>query len=160
MKYGFMQRHQQEFRLTRMCCVLQVSRSGFYAWQRRETSARTQANQRLIARMRVLHQQTREADGARKMWQLLTRDGLVCGHHRVARLRRVVGIMALRRRRYIRTVQVRQHETPAIPNRLNQQVAVSAKSRVWAGDLTFVPTRTGWLTVVVLLERYSRRVVG
>ena len=155
-----MQRHQQEFRLTRMCCVLQVSRSGFYAWQRRETSARTQANQRLIARMRVLHQQTREADGARKMWQLLTRDGLVCGHDRVARLRRVAGIMALRRRCYIRTVQVRQHETPAIPNRLNQQVAVSAKSRVWAGDLTFVPTRTGWLTVVVLLDRYSRRVVG
>ena len=155
-----MQRHQQEFRLTRMCCVLQVSRSGCYAWQRLETSARTQAKQRLIARMRVLHQQTREADGARKMWQLLTRDGLVCGHDRVARLRRVAGIMALRRRCYIRTVQVRQHETPAIPNRLNQQVAVSAKSRVWAGDLTFVPTRTGWLTVVVLLDRYSRRVVG
>ena len=160
MRYGFVQAHQQEFRLTRMCRVLQVSRSGFYAWQRRETSARTQANQRLIARMRVLHQQTREAYGARKMWQLLKREGLVCGRHRIARLRRVAGIMALRRRRYIRTVQVRQHETPAIPNRLNQQFAVSAKNRVWAGDLTFVPTRTGWLTVAVLLERYSRRVVG
>ena len=160
MRYGFVQAHQQEFRLTRMCRVLQVSRSGFYAWQRRETSARTQANQRLIARMRVLHQQTREAYGARKMWQLLKREGLVCGRHRVARLRRVAGIMALRRRRYIRTVQVRQHETPAIPNRLNQQFAVSAKNRVWAGDLTFVPTRTGWLTVAVLLDLYSRRVVG
>ena len=149
MRYGFVQAHQQEFRLTRMCRVLQVSRSGFYAWQRRETSARTQANQRLIARMRVLHQQTREAYGARKMWQLLTREGLVCGRHRVARLRRLAGIVALRRKRYIRTVQVRQHETPAIPNRLNQLFAVSAKNRVWAGDLTFVPTRTGWLTVAV-----------
>ena len=160
MKYGFMQRHQQEFRLTRMCAVLQVSRSGFYAWQRRKTSARTQANQRLIDRMRVLHQQTREAYGARKMWQLLNREGFVCGRHRVARLRRVAGIVALRRRRYVRTVQVRQHETPATPNRLNQQFAVSAKNRVWAGDLTFVPTRTGWLTVAVLLDLYSRRVVG
>jgi transposase InsO family protein len=94
------------------------------------------------------------------MWQLLTREGLVCGRHRVARLRRVAGIVALRRRRYVRTVQVRQHETPAIPNRLNQQFAVSAKNRVWAGDLTFVPTRTGWLTVAVLLDLYSRRVVG
>ena len=149
MRYGFVQAHQQEFRLTRMCAVLHVSRGGFYAWQRRETSARTQANQRLIERMRVLHQQTREAYGARKMWQLLTREGLVCGRHRVARLRRLAGIVALRRKRYIRTVQVRQHETPAIPNRLNQQFAVSAKNRVWAGDLTFVPTRTGWLTVAV-----------
>jgi transposase InsO family protein len=57
-------------------------------------------------------------------------------------------------------VQVRQHETSAIPNRLNQQFAVSAKNRVWAGDLTFIPTRTGWLTVAVLLDLYSRRVVG
>lgn len=155
-----MQTHQQEFRLTPMCRVLQVSRSGFYAWQRRPPSARTQANQWLIARMRVLHQQTREAYGVRKMWQLLTREGLICGRHRVARLRRVAGIVALRRRRYIRTVQVRQHETPAIPNRLNQQFAVAAKNRVWAGDLTFVPTRTGWLTVAVLVDLYSRRVVG
>jgi hypothetical protein len=57
-------------------------------------------------------------------------------------------------------VQVHQHETPAIPNRLNQQFAVSAKNRVWTGDLTFVPTRTGWLTVAVLLDLYSRRIVG
>jgi transposase InsO family protein len=155
-----MQMHQQEFRVTRMCAVLHVSRSGLYAWQRRQPSSRTRANQRLIERMRVLHQQTREAYGARKMWQLLTREGLVCGRHRVARLRRVAGIVALRRRRYIRTVQVRQHETLAIPNRLNQQFAVSAKNRVWAVDLTFVPTRTGRLTVAVLLDLYSRRVVG
>ena len=160
MKYGFIQAHQQEFRLTRMCGVLQVSRSGFYAWQRRGMSARTQANLTLIDRMRILHQQTREAYGARKMWQLLNREGLVCGRHRVARLRRLAGIVALRRRRYVRTVQVRQYETPAVPNRLNQQFAVSAKNRVWAGDLTFVPTRTGWLTVAVLLDLYSRRVVG
>jgi len=155
-----MQRHTGEFRVMAMCRVLQVSRSGYYAWQRRPPSVRTQTNQRLMERMHVLHQQTREAYGARKMWQLLTREGLVCGRHRVARLRRVAGIVALRRRRYVRTVQVRQHETPAIPNRLNQQFAVSAKNRVWAGDLTFVPTRTGWLTVAVLLDLYSRRVVG
>ena len=160
MKYGFIQAHAWEFRVRSMCRVLQVSRSGFYAWQRRPESLRTRTNQALIAHMRVLHSQTREAYGARKMWQLLNREGLVCGRHRVARLRRLAGIVALRRRRYVRTVQVRQRETPAIPNRLNQQFAVSAKNRVWAGDLTFVPTRTGWLTVAVLLDLYSRRVVG
>mgnify|MGYP001358247087 FL=1 len=160
MKYGFMQAHAREFRVLSMCRVWQVSRRGFYAWQHRPEGPRMQANRTLIARMRVLHQQTRDAYGARKMWHLLTREGLVCGRHRVARLRRLAGIVALRRRHDVRTVQVRQHETPTIPNRLTQQVAVSAKNRVGAGDLTFVPTRTGWLTVAVVLDLYSRRVVG
>lgn len=116
MTYQFMQAHQREFRLTRMCQVLQVSRSGFYAWQHRAVSPRARANQALMERMRVLHQQTRKAYGARKMWHLLNREGLICGRHRVARLRRLAGIVALRRRRYVRTVQARQQETSAIPN--------------------------------------------
>jgi len=159
-KYAFMQAHLQEFRLARMCRVLGVSRSGFYAWQGREPSARAQTNQHLTTRIRVLHQQTREAYGARKMWQLLNREGIPCGRHRVARLRRLAGIVALRRRRYVRTVQARQQDAAAIPNRLNQQFAVSAKNRVWAADYTFVPTRTGWLYVAVILDLYSRRIVG
>src|SRR5206468_12282206 len=96
----------------------------------------------------------------RKMWHLLSREGLACGRHRVARLRRLAGLVALRRRRYVRTVQARQQEPVTIPNRLAQRFAVPAKNRVWAGDLTFIPTRTGWLYVAVLLDLYSRRVVG
>ena len=160
MKYAFMHAHQQEFRLARMCRVLGVSRSGFYAWLGRKPSARTQANQHLTTQIRVLHQQTREAYGARKMWQLLNQEGVPCGRHRVARLRRLAGIMALRRRRYVRTVQARQQVGAVIPNRLNQQFAVSAKNRVWAADYTFVPTRTGWLYVAAVLDLYSRRIVG
>jgi len=159
-KYAFIQTHRQEFRLTRLCRVLQVSRSGFYDWCRRTPSKRTQANQQLIERMRVLHQQTREAYGARKMWHVLNREGVRCGRHRVARLRREAGIVALRRRRYVRTVQARHQDSVVIPNRLNQQFAVSSKNRVWAADFTFVPTRTGWLYVAVVLDLYSRRVVG
>lgn len=155
-----METYQQEFRLTRLCRVLQVSRSGFYAWQRRGASPHIQANQVLIMRMRILHLQTWEAYGGRKMWQLLNCEGLICGRHRVARLRRLAGIVALRRRRGVQTVQVGQHETPAIPNRLNQQFAIAAKNRVWAGDLTFVPTRSDWLTVAVRVDPYSRRMVG
>lgn len=160
MKYAFIQAHLQEFRLTRMCGVLQVSRSGFYGWRRRGPSARTQANRHLTEQIRALHQQTREAYGARKMWQLLNREGVPCGRHRVARLRRLAGIVALRRRRYVRTVQARHQDSVTIPNRLNQQFAVSAKNRVWAADYTFVPTRTGWLYVAVILDLYSRRIVG
>ncbi|HEY6260292.1 MAG TPA: IS3 family transposase [Nitrospiraceae bacterium] len=82
MRYRFMQGHQQAFRLIRMCQVLQVSRSGFYAWQHRAVSPRARANQTLMERMRILHQQTREAYGVRKMWHLLNREGLVGGRHR------------------------------------------------------------------------------
>jgi len=117
-------------------------------------------NSQLVERMRALHQQTREAYGARKMWQLLNREGVQCGRHRVARLRREAGIVALRRRRYVRTMQARQQDMGVIPNRLNQQFAVSAKNRVWAADYTFVPTRMGWLYVAVILDLYSRRIVG
>ena len=159
MKYGFITAHQHEFRVTRMCQALQVSRSGFYAWRHRVDSRRTQENRRLVERMWLLHQATREAYGARKMWQALRREGLRCGRHRVARLRRLAGIMALRRRRYIRTMQARQPVSP-LPNRLAQQFAVAETNRVWAGDLTFIPTGAGWLYVAVLLDLYSRRIVG
>ncbi len=161
MKYAFIQAHTHEHRVTRLCRVLQVSRSGFYAWQRRPESARAQRNRALIDRMRVLHRQTREAYGARRMWRLLVRLGEPCGRHRVARLRQVAGIAALRRQRFVRTVQARhQPDLAPIPNRLNQQFAVATKNRVWAADFTFVPTRAGWLYVAVILDLYSRRIVG
>ena len=156
MRYTCIQAHHHEFRVARMCRALQVSRSGFYAWQHRVESPRAQANRALLDRVRTLHQQTREGYGARKMWRLVQREGLACGRHRVARMRRLVGIVALRRRRYVRTVQARQ-PGPTIPNRLAQQFAVPAKNRVWAGDLTCIPTRAGWLYVAVLLDLYSRR---
>lgn len=160
MQDAFIHAHHHEFRLTRMCRVLQVSRSGFYAWLRREPSARTQATQHLTERICGLHQQTREAYGARKMWQLLNQEGVQCGRHRVARLRRLAGIVALRRRCYVRPVRARQQDSVAIPNRLNQQFTVSAKNRVWAADDTFVPTRSGWRYGAVIRDLYSRRIVG
>lgn len=159
MKYGFVQAHRGEFRVARMCAALVISRSGFYAWQRRPESRRAHANRHLIEHMHWWHQHTREAYGARKMWQLLRREGVACGRHRVARLRRLAGIVALRRRRYVRTVRARQHN-PAVPNRLAQQFAISEKNHVWAADLTLIPTRAGWLYVAVLLDLSSRRVVG
>lgn len=155
-----MQEHQQEFRVTRMCRVLQVSRSGFYGWCRRVPSARCQADAQLMEWMRALHQHTREAYGTRKMWQLVHRRGLQCGRHRVARLRRAAGLVTLRRRRHTRTIRARHLAVAEIPNRLNQQFAVAAKNRVWAADYTFVPTRTGGLYLAVVLDLYSRRIVG
>ena len=159
MKYAFIAAHRQEFRLTRLCQVLQVSRSGFYAWQGRPESPRAQQNRVLLARMQVVHQETREAYGARKMWQCLRQEGLACGRHRVARLRRLAGIVAQRRRRFVCTTQARR-EKASRPNQLDQQFAVPAINRVWCGDVTYIPTRVGWLYLAVLVDLYSRRVVG
>ncbi len=159
MKYAFIHAHRQEFRITRLCHVLQVSRSGFYAWQGRPESPRAQQNRELLTHMQQLHHHTREAYGARKMWHLLKQEGYVCGRHRIVRLRRVAGIVAQRRRRFVRTIHARP-EKVSIPNQLNREFTVAQKNRVWAADITYIPTRAGWLYLAVLLDLYSRRVVG
>ena len=159
MKYAFIQEHRHEFRVTRLCQVLQVSRSGFYAWQGRPESHRAQQNRDLLAHMQKLHQQTREAYGARKMWHRLKQEGHACGRHRVARLRRLAGIVARRRQRFVRTFQARPEKVP-LPNQLNREFSVTEKNRVWAADITYIPTRVGWLYLAVLVDLYSRRVVG
>ena len=142
-----------------MCGVLQVSRSGYYAWRTRPTSARQQANARLLAQMRQLHTQTRERYGAVKLWHALTARGVSCGRHRVARLRRVHGLIARRIRRFRLVVERHQFAPPA-PNRLQQRFVAPAANRIWAGDLTAIATRAGWLYLAVLLDLYSRRVIG
>jgi len=159
MKYAFIQAHRQEFRITRLCDALQVSRSGFYAWHGRPESPRAQQNRDLLAQMQTLHEQTREAYGARKMWHLLKQEGHACGRHRVARLRRVAGMVARRRRRFVRTIQARPAKV-SIPNQLNRAFTVGEKNRVWVADITYIPTQSGWLYLAVLVDLYSRRVVG
>jgi len=90
-KYAFMQAHREEFELKRMCRVLQVSRSGYYDWDRRKESKRSQQDRVLLEEIRRIHQQTKEAYGATKTWRALNQSGTVCAKHRVARLRRQAG---------------------------------------------------------------------
>ena len=142
-----------------MCAVLQVSRSGYYAWRRRPDSRRAPANRTLVERMRQLHAQTKERYGAVKLWRALSALGVACGRHRVARLRRLHGVVARRVRRF-RTVLEQHQFAPPAPNRLQQVFVASAPNRIWAGDLTAIATRAGWLYLAVLLDLYSRRVIG
>jgi transposase InsO family protein len=142
-----------------MCGVLQVSRSGYYAWRDRPESPRTQANQRLVERMRQVYSQTKERYGAVKLWRALQTAGVACGRHRVARLRRLHGLLARRVRRFRTVIEHHQFAPPA-PNRLQQVFVAPAANRIWAGDLTAIATRAGWLYLAVLLDLYSRRVIG
>lgn len=159
MRYRFIHAHQAEHRLTQLCQTLGVSRSGYYAWHRRPTSARTRANARVLEQMQQLHRQTKARYGAVKMWHALLAAGIVCGRHRVARLRRLHGLEARRTRRFRMVVEQHQFAPPA-PNRLHQIFVTPAVNRIWVGDLTAIATRSGWLYLAVLLDLYSRRVIG
>lgn len=142
-----------------MCRALGVSRSGYYAWRARPPSARACANARLLTRIREIHARSRENYGALKTWRALLAAGEICGRHRVARLRQAHGIQAKRLRRF-RSAYAPRNSEPAPANLLNRQFTAPAPDRVWAGDITFIPTREGWLYLAVLLDLYSRRVVG
>lgn len=159
MRYGFIRAHTQQFRVTAMCRALEVSRSGFYAWRARRPGPRALANRALLQRIRQIDVASHHRYGAQKTWRALLAAGVHCGRHRVARLRQLHGIEANRLRRF-RSRYAAAHGAPAAPNLLNRDFQVSQPNRVWVGDVTFIPTREGVLYLAVLLDLYSRRVVG
>jgi len=158
-KYAFIRDKGRRFKLKRLCAALGVSRSGYYEWLGRPESRRAIEDRVLLDHVRSLHRQSREAYGAYKTWRVLRARGIACGKHRVARLRRQNGIEALRKRRF--RVSVEHHKrAAAAPNTLNRRFAVSTPNRIWAGDTTVIATGAGWLHLAVILDLYSRRVVG
>lgn len=159
MKYAFIQEQRSRYSLQSLRRVLHVSRSGYYDWLGRAPSLRTRSDDALLGHIRAVHSQHRQAYGAEKTWHYLNAIGIPCGKHRVARLRKQAGIEAQRKRRFRLTVE--HHHTPkAAPDLLRRQFATQAPNRVWVGDMTFVRTRQGWLHLVVLLDLFSRKVVG
>lgn len=142
-----------------MCRVLAVSRSGYYDWLKRAPSRRATANLQLLDKIRAVHQQFRQAYGALKTWKHLNNIGIACGKHRVATLRKEAGIEAKRKARF--RVTVEHHKMPqAAPDLLNRQFSTASPNVAWVGDMTFIRTRQGWLHLAVLLDLYSRKVVG
>jgi len=158
-KYQFIKDHRDEFRVVSMCRVLCVTRSGYYKWSCASPSRRQQDNQRLVTRIRAIHTATDQNYGALKTWHELRASGEACGRHRVARLRKQQGIEAKRMRRY-RAAHAARNNAPAAENLLEQDFKVTQPDRVWAGDITYIPTRRGWLYLAVVLDLYSRRVIG
>lgn len=154
-----MRAYEEQFGLKRMCAVLGVSRSGYYAWRGRPQSARAARDEVLVGHIRRVHASCHEAYGAKKTWLELKAQGVPCGKHRVARLRRSEDIEARRKHRF--RVQARHRQTaPAAPNLIAQRFDNRLRDRVWVGDTTFIQTRAGFLYLAVLLDLHARRVVG
>jgi putative transposase len=160
MKYTFIAAHELEFRVQRMCHVLGVGRSGYYAWRKRTPSSREQANQTLLGLIRAEHTASRKTYGSPRLHIVLHRKGVGCGHNRVARLMRLHGIVALSRRRsHPRTTQRRPGVIPA-PNRLAQDFSATGPNQKWVSDFTYIETGEGWLYLAVVLDLFSRQVIG
>jgi transposase InsO family protein len=159
MKFRFIQHHAEQYRVRLMCSVLGVSRSGYYAWRKRQPSARERANRGLRALIRLLHRKSRRTYGYRRIHAALAIQDISCGKNRVARLMREDGLQARRRRRYKRTTQSR-HNRPVAPNRLAQSFIASGPNKKWVTDITYIRTAEGWLYLSVVLDLFSRLVVG
>jgi transposase InsO family protein len=160
MKYTFIAAHTGQFRIQRMCRVLRVQRSGYYAWQRRSPSSRSQANQALVELIRAEHQASRKTYGSPRIQVALRRKGVACGRHRVARLMRQEGLCARRRRKARPVTTQRQPGVVPAPNRLNQDFSAPAPNRKWVSDFTYIETGEGWLYLAVVLDLFSRKVIG
>jgi transposase InsO family protein len=142
-----------------MCRVLGVSESGYYAWCRRKPSRRQAANERLVEQIRVAYEQGRQVYGSPRIHAELRAQGIVCGKHRVARLMQRAGLRAVQKQRRVRTTDS-QHSDPVAPNLLQRDFTAPAPNRKWLTDITAVWTTGGWLYLAVVLDVYSRLVVG
>jgi len=158
-KYAFIKENEQYHGVRRMCSVLGVSRGGYYGWQRRPLSKRSVRDDNLAVEIRKVHKESGENYGAIKTWKALKARGVDCGRNRVARLRKAHGIASRRRKRF-KITTMSKHTQWIAPNRLGRCFQVSQPNKVWVGDVTFVATRSGWLYLAVLLDLYSRKVIG
>jgi transposase InsO family protein len=148
-----------ELPLGRRCALLEVSRSGYYAWCRRVESARTITNRVLVGAITAVHHTVDRTYGSPRMQQELVSQGFRCGRHRVARLMQAHGIRAKQARRFRVTTDSR-HGFAIAPNRLGRRFSVTTPNTVWMADVTYLPTGTGWCYLAVVLDACSRRVIG
>lgn len=159
MRYRFIQEHKGQFYLSTLCRVMEVTPSGFYDWRNAPPSKRQEQDALLLAQIQDIHQASRQSYGSPRIYQELREQGVVCGRHRVARLMREHQLRARQKRRYQVTTQS-QHDLPVSENVLERQFTAQAPDQRWAGDITYLWTREGWLYLAVVLDLFSRRIVG
>ena len=139
--------------------MLAVSRSGYYAWLARPAPRRAERNAALLVHIRAAYERGRRTYGAPRIHQALRQHGITGGRHRIARLMRREGIVACTERRFRWTATPRS-ELPAAPNRLQRAFSAPAPNRRWVSDITSLRTGQGWLHLAIVLDLFSRRVVG
>lgn len=159
MTYALITAERAAFPVRTLCRTLGVAPSGYYASLRRPASAHAQTDRQLRARVRVLHATVHQRYGSPRIHQALRQSGIRVSRKRVARVMRECGLRARMARRYVATTTPAP-DAVALPNRLARHFTIAAPNRVWAGDITALPTQEGWLFLAVLLDLHARRIVG
>ena len=159
MKYRAIREYSCRYPIRLMCRTLAVLPAGYYAWRERPESRRARHNRILLSEIRVIHRESRETYGSPSIWDVLMKRGHDVGEKRIARLMRAEGIRAKTVKKWRATTQS-NHRMPVAANALNRQFTVAQPNQVWAGDMTYVWTTEGWLYLAVVLDLYSRAVIG
>jgi transposase InsO family protein len=161
-RYQFIKEHQEQFSLSALCRAMQVCRGGFYAWRKRENSPKSPRklqNERLTEQIRTAYKENREAYGSPRIYAELKEAGVACSEKRIARLMRLNGIVAVRPKRFVATTDS-NHALPIAENVLDRTFGAETPNTRWTADITYLWTSQGWLYLAVILDLFSRRVVG
>jgi putative transposase len=159
MKFQFIDAAKEDFPVTRLCQVLGVSQSGYFAWRSRPASCHQREDLVLLAHIRSAFARSHGTYGSPRMTRELQDDGLNVGRRRTARLMRENGLKARQTRRFKRTTDS-HHAFPVAPNLLEQNFSAERPNQKWAADISYVWTCEGWLYLAVILDLFARRVVG
>jgi putative transposase len=151
--------HQATHSITTLCRVLGVSASGYYAWTTRPASARATADAALSAQIRAIHQRSRETYGERRIYAELLDLGVHVGRKRITRLMRAMGLVGVSRRKSTITT-IRDRDARPAPDLVDRNFTAPGPDQLWVADITYIPTWAGFLYLAVVLDAWSRRVVG
>jgi transposase InsO family protein len=159
MKYQFIEEHRSAFAVEKMCLALKVTASGYYRQRKRGKSKRALSNEQLDQAIRAAHTKSRGNYGSPRITKELQEQGISCSENRVARRMQKNGIAAKTKRRFKVTTQSK-HKHPVAENVLQRNFGATAQNQVWVSDITYVWTREGWLYLAIVLDLFSRQVVG
>lgn len=159
MKFTFIDRTKTEFPVQRLCSVLEVSQSGYFAWKSRPSCRRQRDDMILLAHVRSAFAISNGTYGSPRMTRELQDSGLAVGRRRTARLMRENGLKARQKRRFKRTTDS-EHDWPIAPNLLDQDFSAERPDEKWGADISYIWTREGWLYLAVVIDLFGRRVVG
>ena len=138
---------------------MQVSRSGYYAWAKRRKSARQKERESLIPVVRAIHKETKETYGARRIAQELEADGHPCGRVKARTLMKLAGVSVKQKKKFKATTDSK-HKLPVAPNLLKRDFEAKEPDKVYVSDITYIWTHEGWLYLAVMIDLFSRQVVG
>lgn len=154
-----MNEYKKEFKITTMARVLGVSRSGYYVWRQRPKSRRCIDNERLLDEITKSFRASRQNYGSPRIYRDIKEQGISCGRNRIARLMKSRGLVARSQKRYKRSSKT-AHGRACFEHLLKRNFSVSEPNRVWAADITTLWTGSGWLHVAVIMDLFSRKIIG